>query len=111
MNTDKEKALQYGEPAPALIWAKGRASGYYFKIQEGTGDNLLQEDINEGYVDYIYYDYYSSLSDIDEGDPHDGGMYMLTKLYQDMTLGEILKCIEEFEDEDLEVLETYPFRS
>ena len=27
-------------------------------IAEGTGYNLLQEDIEEGYVDYIYYEQY-----------------------------------------------------
>ena len=27
-------------------------------IAEGTGDNLLREDVKEGYVDYIYYEQY-----------------------------------------------------
>ena len=28
------------------------------RIAEGTGDNLLEEDMDAGYVDYIYYDQY-----------------------------------------------------
>ena len=49
------------------------------KISEGTGDNLLQEDIDEGYVDYIYYEQYSRETDFPEVD---GGMVMLTELFQ-----------------------------
>lgn len=33
-------------------------------IAEGTGDNLLQEYINEGFVDYIIYEQYVLKSDI-----------------------------------------------
>ena len=29
-----------------------------FHVHEGTGDNLLPEDVEEGYNDYIYYDTY-----------------------------------------------------
>ena len=92
--------------APSLIWAKGKKTGFYYKIEEGTGDNLLKEDIEKGYVDYINYNYYDSLSNLQEDEPYDGGFYYLTKLYQNMSLEEVLKCIEEFEDEELEVLET-----
>jgi hypothetical protein len=50
------------------------------KIAEGSGDNLLDEDIEAGYVDYIYYDKFVM-------DPHmrevDGGMVMLTELFRD----------------------------
>lgn len=50
------------------------------KIAEGSGDNLLDEDIEAGYVDYIYYDKFVM-------DPHmrevDGGMVMLTELFQE----------------------------
>ena len=94
------------ESAPSLIWAKGKRTGFYYKIEEGTGDNLLQEDIDEGYVDYICYDYYASLSDLQEENTYDGGFYYLKKLYQNMTLKEVLACIEEMEEE-LEVLEVH----
>lgn len=50
------------------------------KISEGTGDNLLDEDIDAGYVDYIYYDTYVVDSDIRE---LDGGMVMLKELFRD----------------------------
>lgn len=50
------------------------------KISEGSGDNLLDEDIEAGYIDYIYYEQYVM-------DPHmretDGGMVMLTELFRD----------------------------
>lgn len=49
------------------------------KISEGTGDNLLEEDMAEGYVDYIYYEQYSR----EYGFPEvDGGMVLLTELFQ-----------------------------
>lgn len=50
------------------------------KISEGSGDNLNEEDIDAGYVDYIYYEQYVM-------DPYmretDGGMIMLTELFQE----------------------------
>ena len=50
------------------------------KISEGTGDNLLDEDIEAGYVDYIYYEQYVMDPDMRETD---GGMVMLTELFQE----------------------------
>lgn len=50
------------------------------KISEGTGDNLTDEDMDQGYVDYIYYDTYSMDGDIRE---LDGGMIMLTELFRE----------------------------
>lgn len=48
-------------------------------ISEGTGDNLLPEDIAEGYVDYINYTIY----DLDNGiEESDSGMIMLKELFQ-----------------------------
>ena len=50
------------------------------KISEGSGDNLNEEDIDLGYVDYVYYEQYVM-------DPYmretDGGMIMLTELFQE----------------------------
>lgn len=50
------------------------------QISEGNGDNLNDEDIEAGYVDYVYYEQYVM-------DPYmretDGGMIMLTELFQD----------------------------
>ena len=49
-------------------------------VSEGSGDNLLDEDIDAGFVDYIYYDTYRMLSGIQE---EDGGMVMLTELFRE----------------------------
>lgn len=56
------------------------------KISEGTGDNLLNEDIEAGYVDYINYDIYDPkvlAEDIDSVDSEDGGMILFTEYVQD----------------------------
>lgn len=59
------------------------------KISEGTGDNLSEEDMDEGYVDYIYYEQYSR----EPGFPDvDGGMVMLTELLQN-TYKSMEECI------------------
>jgi hypothetical protein len=50
------------------------------RISEGTGDNLLDEDIEAGYVDYIYYEQYELGPDIRETD---GGQVMLEKLFRE----------------------------
>lgn len=48
-------------------------------INEGTGDNLLKEDEEEGYVDYLNY-YVFDAEDIDyEAQSTDGGMLMSTE--------------------------------
>ncbi len=54
--------------------------GYIIYISEGTGDNLLDEDIEEGYVDYINYQIYMFDNGIEEDD---GGMIMLKELFRD----------------------------
>lgn len=53
---------------------------HVIKISEGSGDNLLAEDMDVGYVDYIYYDQYVMGSNMREVD---GGMVMLTELFRD----------------------------
>lgn len=45
-------------------------------IAEGTGDNLLGEDIAQGYVDYINYEQYSVEQDFPQ---MDGGMILKYK--------------------------------
>lgn len=49
------------------------------KISEGSGDNLNEEDIAAGYVDYIYYEQFVMDPELRETD---GGMIMLTDLFQ-----------------------------
>ncbi|MBR4916410.1 MAG: hypothetical protein IKZ45_04945 [Fibrobacter sp.] len=36
-----------------LAWVKSR--GTFLKVQAGTGDNLLEEDIREGFTDYCLW--------------------------------------------------------
>lgn len=50
------------------------------RIAEGSGDNLTDDDISQGYIDYIYYDVYNVQQDLPEVD---GGMVMLTELFQE----------------------------
>jgi hypothetical protein len=50
------------------------------KISEGSGDNLTDDDMEQGYVDYIYYECYSREPEFPEVD---GGMIMLTELFQE----------------------------
>ena len=56
-------------------------------ISEGNGMNLLDEDMDEGFVDYIYYDQYDY--DLQEVD---GGQIMLTEMIQD-TYTSMKECI------------------
>ncbi|MBD5472835.1 MAG: hypothetical protein HDR20_08045 [Lachnospiraceae bacterium] len=50
------------------------------RIAEGCGDNLLWEDIENGYVDYIYYAQHELNVDIPEVD---GGMVLLEEPLRD----------------------------
>ena len=50
------------------------------RIAEGTGDNLLPEDTEKGYIDYIYYEQYELGIDMPEAD---GGQIMLKELLRD----------------------------
>ena len=50
------------------------------RIDEGSGDNLTDDDIAQGYVDYIYYEVYNVQQDLPEVD---GGMVMLTEWFQE----------------------------
>lgn len=50
------------------------------RITEGSGDNLLPEDIEEGYTDYICYEQY----EISQGFPEvDGGQVLLKEMFRD----------------------------
>ena len=50
------------------------------RIDEGSGDNLTDDDIAQGYVDYIYYEVYNVQQDLPEVD---GGMIMLTEWFRE----------------------------
>lgn len=50
------------------------------RIDEGSGDNLTDDDIAQGYIDYIYYEVYNVQQDLPEVD---GGTIMLTEWFQE----------------------------
>lgn len=49
------------------------------RIDEGSGDNLTNDDIDQGYIDYIYYEVYNVQQNLPEVN---GGIVMLTELFQ-----------------------------
>ena len=50
------------------------------KIAEGSGDSLDENDLAQGYVDYIYYEQY----EVKDGFPDvDGGIVLLKELFQE----------------------------
>lgn len=58
-----------------------REYGVIITAVEGTGDNLLPEDIKEGYVDYLMTNVYKQ--DGYELVEEDGGQMMLYKLWSE----------------------------
>ena len=67
-----------------------------YEINEGTGDNLLEEDVEEGYVDYIDYTCYSYKKN--EGFVEsDGGMVLLHKPYSELSVQEIVESVLDME--------------
>lgn len=65
--------------------------GLILRVAEGTGDNLLREDRELGYVDYIYYELHEVGHDFDEVD---GGM-ITTKEYVADTYRDMEEAIPE----------------
>ena len=63
---------------------------------EGTGDNLLDEDMEEGYVDYVNLTRYSI--SLDCGDPElvevDGGMAMFREYVTDLSDDELVEALK-----------------
>ena len=65
-----------------------------FRIAEGNGMNLLDDDIRRGYVDYIYYDQHDMDVELPEVD---GGQVMLTKPFHD-TYRSMEECVPDVLD-------------
>lgn len=62
-------------------------------IAEGTGDNLLREDIEEGYVDYINFETWQvSCTGVEESD---GGMVLTRTLVRDMRESDVIEMVLE----------------
>lgn len=78
------------------MWVMGDDDLIYH-IKEGTGDALEQQDIDDGYVDYIYIDIYkNNLTDINEDNISDGGFILLKTPYADLSVEDLLGIVEEF---------------
>lgn len=61
------------------------------EYSRGTGDNLLPEDREEGYVDYINYTIYD-LDDLDDVKEIDGGLVLLTEPYNEAEAEKQVLC-------------------
>lgn len=63
-------------------------------VSEGTGDNLLDSDISDGYVDYINLDCYKPGSESEAAVwvEDDGGMALFRKPVSELTNDEILEA-------------------
>ncbi len=75
-------------------------------VAEGSGDNLDNEDIKAGYIDYIYYEVYDLA-----GNEKDGGMIMLTDYFVDLysatsdAISDVLEDIYDSVDKYTELME------
>lgn len=84
------EAIRICEINVSDFWAGGLDSRSIYHIMEGTGDNLSREDVENGFVDYIYYEEYDL-----RGNCIDGGMWLLEKPFGELTVEEILGTFEE----------------
>lgn len=99
--TDEDRSFYIDASASAAVdlsdmWAQGK-SGTVYHITEGGGENLSEEDIEEGYIDYIYYDSYEP-----DGREKDGGIWLLRKPYRELSMEEILGT---FDEEEMTIIE------
>ena len=64
-------------------------------VTEGTGDNLEEEDIKDGYVDYAYYQvFYGRIPEDEDEDEDDGGMFLMKEPYRTHSPEDIAKLLE-----------------
>lgn len=90
------------------FWVKDKTDNLIIHISEGTGDNLFEDDIIEGYVDYINYSIYESMEDVYKDKEFDGGMVLLKEYYIDLPLEEIIDRVvdmAEWNCSDYEIIE------
>lgn len=68
------------------MWMAGFRCGKFdalIHVTEGAGDNLEEEDIKEGYVDYAYYQiFYGRIPEDEDEDEDDGGMWLMKEPYR-----------------------------
>lgn len=83
------------------FWAYVPEIHKYYHITEGTGDNLLPEDDEEGYIDYANWYSFNQLDDMasaivdDDDDSYskDGGMWVSKKLLADLGIKAIVRGV------------------
>ena len=69
-----------GELRYKEVFAYVPSANQIIRVAEGDGINLLEEDEEKGYVDYIYYDQYELEEEMNN---YDGGQVMLKELFRD----------------------------
>lgn len=82
MSVENRKDMENGRVADAFddVYIFVPAARQIIRIAEGTGDNLLPEDKEAGYEDYIMYEQHS----LDVGMPvEDGGQLMMRALVRE----------------------------
>lgn len=86
--------------SPGMLLVQTEDAKLAVKYEEGTGDNLLEEDIREGYVDYMNWESFlitcgedDCLEDMPVIEPLDGGMALLKRYARDMTEQEIADAV------------------
>lgn len=81
-----------GENLALMFWADG---AYVAVIEEGTGDNLWDEDADNGYVDYINWTLYAVRMDYDTPMlvEWDGGMILTKDYVQNLTVEEVCNLV------------------
>lgn len=93
MNTNEK----YNGETLALMFAKENDGAYAVVIEEGTGDNLWDEDIEKGYVDYINWELFTVK--MDYGLPlfreWDVGMILTKDYVQDMTVEKVCDLVRQ----------------
>ncbi len=80
-DADRENLIEIHADSDILIYVPDTEE--FLHIYEGTGDNLLKEDISKGYVDYINIDILQYTSDGYLGEVIDGEMLMLKEYYKE----------------------------
>ena len=103
MRDARRDARKY-EGQQLFVYLQGRDKENLLVIEEGTGDNLLNDDIENGFVDYV--NYYSSTMQILADDPEspeaeiapeDGGMILFRQPVQNLSIGQIIHAtLEDF---------------
>ena len=80
----------------------------YVRIEEGSGDNLIREDIEAGYVTYVDFTGFT-LSDDGEEEETDGGMFLYKEDIRNIedTVPDVLDQLFDSRDMDYTVLADY----